>query len=339
MVNWAPSIVEQYKNLEIVNKPDGFEQSNFMGTVKKVTSFVDRLSQPTLQEDHKFFFEAMLQGIGNSKLGKYSRYHGFATYTKGYSHPETVRLAYMFTTCLDSRKTGLHVLENVFQKDSKKYAWPLPKCMQGDEEEGESQNSITIRGKELGPFILDDLLSFGDSVAKNFWVKYDKPAMESFNSQDQHLLRPYQRILEKLSEMRSLPRVNVNDFLGEARRELGAIEKHVEDMKLEWARIFKAQQKRGQNHAIDLLQRKFASGPDVAHLALLGDVPEIRASYAYSLCKPINPKFAFAVAFKELCGIKAREVGGTTLDREFAELMSIPKSTVRALSALRASTM
>ena len=95
MVNWAPSIVEQYKNPGIVNKPDGFEQSNFMGTVEKVTSFVDRLSQPTPQGDHKYFFEAMLQGLGNSKLGKYSKYHGFATYTKGYSHPETVRLAYM----------------------------------------------------------------------------------------------------------------------------------------------------------------------------------------------------------------------------------------------------
>ena len=95
MVNWAPSIVEQYKNSEIVNKPDGFEEKNLKGTVEKVKSFVDRLSQPTPNGDHKFFMEAMLQGLGNSKLGMYSRYHEYATYTKGYSHPETVRLAYM----------------------------------------------------------------------------------------------------------------------------------------------------------------------------------------------------------------------------------------------------
>ena len=95
MVNWAPSIVEQYKNSEIVIKPDGFEERNLKGTVETVKSFVDRLSQPTLHGDHKFFFEAMLQGLGNSKLGMYSRFHEIATYMKGYSDPETVRLAYM----------------------------------------------------------------------------------------------------------------------------------------------------------------------------------------------------------------------------------------------------
>ncbi len=93
MVNWAPSIVGPYQNSDIVNKPDGFEERNFKGTVEKVKSFVDRLSQPT--GDHKFFLEAMLQGLGDSKIGMYSKYHGIATYTKGYSDPETVRLAYM----------------------------------------------------------------------------------------------------------------------------------------------------------------------------------------------------------------------------------------------------
>jgi RNA-dependent RNA polymerase len=92
MVNWAPSIVDQYNNPEMVNKPDGFEQSNFKGTVDKVKYFVDRLP---LRDGHKSFFEAMLHGLGNSKLGMYSQYHGYATYTKGYSHPETIRLAYM----------------------------------------------------------------------------------------------------------------------------------------------------------------------------------------------------------------------------------------------------
>ena len=244
-----------------------------------------------------------------------------------------------FTTCLDSRKTGLRVLENVFKKDAHEYAWSLPKCMQDDEEKGESGNRVTSRGKALGLFILDELLSFGDSVAKNLWVEYDKPAMGSFGTKDQHLLRPHQRISEKLSEMRSLPQVKVDDFLGEARRELGAIEKHVVAMRSEWGKIFNARQNTSQEHEIEKLRRKFVSGPlDVAHLALLGDVSEIRASYAYFLCIPTNPKFAFAMAFKELCGIKARERGGTILDGEFAELMSIPKSTVRTLSTLRAST-
>jgi hypothetical protein len=227
--------------------------------------------------------------------------------------------------------------------------------MHVDEGVGENQNPAT-RDEALGSFILDDLQSFGSSVADSFWVKYEKPdggpAVETwFRFKDKHLLRPYQGISEKLSEMRSLPQVKVDDFLVEARRELGAIEEHVKAMKLEWANIFRSTKERepakkkgskpsksSQDRAIDVLQRKFASGPDVPHIALLGDVSEIRASYAYSLCPPNNPKFAFAVAFKELCKIKAREQGGTILHHEFAELMSIPKSTVRTLSALRAST-
>lgn len=355
MVNWAPSIVEQYRNSKIVDKPDGFEERNFKGTVEKVKSFVDRLSEPT--GDHRFFLEAMLHGLGNSKVGKYSRYHEYATYTKGYSDPETVRLAYMFNTCLDSRKTGLRVLENVFREDSNKYGWPLPECLRNDEDVGESQNVETKRGRALGPFILEDLQDFGKSVAKNFLVKYEEldgqlAGGSRFRStKDQHLLRPYQRILEKLSELRSLPRVKADDFLAEARRELEVVEGHVKAMKSEWPKVFHAPREResaqrgtkppSQNTKFDILRRKFASGPDseeVQHLALLGDVPEIRASYAYSLCPSNNSKFAFAMAPEELCNIKARELGGTTLDREFAELMSIPKSTVRTLSTLRAST-
>lgn len=352
MVNWAPSIVEQYTNTEFIDKPDDFEKRNFEGTVERVKSFVDRLrlSQTTSHDDHKFFLEAMLQGLGNSKVGMYSKYHDFATYTKGYSDPETIRLAYMFTTCLDSRKTGLRVLQKVFEQDSKKYGWSLPNCLRVDEEVGESQNSVPKRGGALRPFILDELQDFGKSVKNEFLAKYERPdgqlAAEPL-FKDRHLLRPYERISEKLSEMQSLPRVKVGDFLAEARRELVAVEEHVKAMKSEWPNVFRATKKRepapkrgskpSQNNGFDVLRRDFALGPDVPHLALLGDVPEIRASYAYSLCSPSNANFAFAMAFEELCNIKARELGGATIDREFAELMSIPKSAVRTLSVLRAS--
>ena len=210
-----------------------------------------------------------------------------------------------------------------------------------------SRSEDTVMGKRdrsLGRFILDDLQQFGINVQDSFLGKYEGQLAIGFKPKDQHLLRPYQRISEKLSEMRSLPRVKVDDFLTEAGRELRAIEEHVKAMKSEWGTIFrksKAPKKKGskplQNKELDILRRKFVSGPDVPHLALLGDVPEIRASYAYSICSPDNSKFAFAMAFDDLCNIKARELGGTTLDREFAGLMSIPKSTVRTLSALRAS--
>ena len=34
-----------------------------------------------------------------SVVGKYSNFHGTATYTLGYTHPETIRLAYMYGIC------------------------------------------------------------------------------------------------------------------------------------------------------------------------------------------------------------------------------------------------
>jgi len=251
-----------------------------------------------------------------------------------------------FTTCLDSRKTGLRVLEEVYKEDSKKYGWPLPNCFRMDEDMGESENGSIARSGALGPFILEHLQGFGKDVADEFLAKYEKKDGLAFKS-DQDLLRPYHRILEKLSEMRSLPGAKVDDFVAKARGDLEAVVKHVDAMKSEWPKASRPSkereraQKKGvrssQSNRINALQRTFASEPEVSYLALLGDVPEVRASYAYSLCAPNNPNFAFAMASDELCNIKARERGGTTLDRKFTELMSIPKSTVRTLSALRAS--
>jgi RNA-dependent RNA polymerase len=37
-----------------------------------------------------------------SVVGKYSNFHGTATYTLGYTHPETIRLAYMYGNCRHS---------------------------------------------------------------------------------------------------------------------------------------------------------------------------------------------------------------------------------------------
>jgi RNA-dependent RNA polymerase len=110
-------------------------------------------------------------------------------------------------------------------------------------------------------------------------------------------------------------------------------------MKTQWSKIFSTSSKKNsgstQKRTVDSLRREFHSGPDAPYLSLLGDVPEIRASYAYRLCGAGNTSFAFAMAFEVLCNIKARESGGTILNREFVELMAIPKIAVRTLSALR----
>jgi RNA-dependent RNA polymerase len=251
-----------------------------------------------------------------------------------------------FTTCLDSRKTGHCVRKNVLAQDAKDYGWGLPDCMQHVEtdEWSQSQRGNVKRDKSLTPFILDSLRSFGEHLAGAFLGEYEKlssqPGVSKFTAPDRHLFEPHQRIVRKLTEIESFPEANNSEIIQEARRELRMIESHVDKMKAQWSSSLTPKKKSGstQNGKIEALRIKFASGPDVPHLSLLGDIPAIRASYAYRQCRAENPNFAFAMAFEELCKIKAQELGGTILTCGLAELMTIPKTAVRTLSAIRALT-
>jgi RNA-dependent RNA polymerase len=244
-----------------------------------------------------------------------------------------------FTTCLDSRKTGHHVQQEVFKKDVKSYAWGLPECLRFVKEDDQRNQSVTVkRGEGLGPFILDILKGFGEELQERVLREYEdlrgQPGPARFEA-DHDLLSPYQKIVTKLSQIESLPGVYLHKLAREARTELKTIETHVGDMKTEWARIFGTTSKSARNSMLVNLRRKFESGPDVPHLSHLGDIAEIRASCAYRRCSGDIPRFAFDVAFDILCKIKARESRGTILSREFAELVTVPKIAVRTLSALR----
>lgn len=250
-----------------------------------------------------------------------------------------------FTTCLDSKKTGHRVLESTFSQDSKRYGMGLPDCMRSDEERSEwNQSSHIRRGEALGPFVLDSLREFGMRLSGDFLSEYHQLNSQSgvsrFATADLDLLRPHQQIVEKLSKTESRRGVNSEDFIREANRELRMIEDHVQGLKSRWPSVFSGKKSRSvQAREKAALRQSFVTGPDVPHLSLLGDVPAIRASYAYKKCNPENANFAFAMAFEDLCNIKARESGGTTLGREFVELMTIPKTAVRTLSALRSQAV
>ena len=259
----------------------------------------------------------------------------------GFSFPFAWRdlMSCRFTTCLDSRKTGYRVQQEVFRADTRKYAWGVPECLRFVEEGAErSQRGRIVRDKGLGPFILDILKDFGDRLAKSLRCDYEnlreQPGATRFTA-DRDLLEPYQKVKGKISAMESLPGLYLKELARTAHTELRRIESHVEGVKAEWAEVFRTAPKTTQTAKVVDLRRKFESGPDVPHLTHLGDIPEIRASYAYGRYSVDKPSFAFSMAFDMLCKIKARESGGTTLSHEFGDLMTIPKIAVRTLSALR----
>jgi RNA-dependent RNA polymerase len=95
MVNWTPSVVEKFNQPKVVDKPDGLERKNFEDHIELVSSFHTHHRNSTPEKVQSTFLTALLRSLDNEHVGQYSNYHGYAAYTKGYSHPETIRLAYM----------------------------------------------------------------------------------------------------------------------------------------------------------------------------------------------------------------------------------------------------
>ena len=95
MVNWTPSVVEQFNQPNVVDKPDDLEGNNFEKHIEHVSSFYTRNQNSTPDKIQKSFLTASLRSLEDDHVGQYSTYHWYAAYTKGYSHPETIRLAYM----------------------------------------------------------------------------------------------------------------------------------------------------------------------------------------------------------------------------------------------------
>jgi hypothetical protein len=207
------------------------------------------------------------------------------------------------------------------------------------DEWGHSQKPYIKRDPALAPFVLDSLQSFGKQLADTFLSEYEnlsgQPGASKFTAHDHHLLTPHQQIVKKLRE---LPQEANSKIILEAQRELRMVEDHVGKMRKEWTKAFR--NKSESKRLLAALRTNFTSGPDVPHLSLFGDIPAIRASFAYKKYKAENPKFAFTMAWEELCDIKVRaqESGGITFDSELAELMTIPKTALRTLSAIRSLT-
>lgn len=238
--------------------------------------------------------------------------------------------AISFEQELDSRKTGRRLKEEVFTNDSRKYNYDLPDCMNSDEPTDLEPSNTAHRPTNLGPFVLDTILTKGKKVTDDLLARYDN-MQKPGNIRHHEMIEPYISAAE----------------LSDCASELRAVEGHVKKYHDEWckisqevdARTKKSKKKSGRARDSPLTIRSkilrqlasdFARGPEqeTPSLRKLHLLDTVSAAYAYSL----RPIFAFNVAFRSLCSIKARDRQPVVFTQDFAAYMSMPSSAIRLLS-------
>lgn len=90
-----PEIVSAFRPPEFSDPPERFMEQNFQKEVETVDHFQKRLARLPRAIQQQQLQQIFLLGLGDTKVGLYSRFHDNSTYKLGYGHPETIRLAYM----------------------------------------------------------------------------------------------------------------------------------------------------------------------------------------------------------------------------------------------------
>ncbi|KAI0341433.1 hypothetical protein BDW22DRAFT_303425 [Trametopsis cervina] len=303
-----PALVGAFKPSRMVREPhglmDNFEPLDKVPTIASV----------------------LLTGLAETRMGLYSMFHENAIYEFGYGHPKTVRNAFMFTTILDSRKSGLILRKDVLQKDRASFGWPKPECFGGVSDPQLVRHARKVRT----PFILDELLEEGARLKDEKLAEYGRMGTGLEYRPDEDLKRPWKDALlldiPGYKEELKILSAHVNECLKDWAVSVGdtAMNSRLAESKAKR----EARQKAGTKGKLDLA-KKFAAGPvGCPLLRALGKLESVRASCAYTK----NMSFGWAMAFQALCAIKASTKGTKAFTVEFAEVMSISSAAMRVIS-------
>lgn len=105
LVIFQPEVVEAFKepSLHYSNQEQDFIEKYFKRDEDDVATFLAQVASWDDAAKNYKLQEYLLGAVRDtSVVGKYSNFHGAATYTLGYTHPETIRLAYMYGICRHS---------------------------------------------------------------------------------------------------------------------------------------------------------------------------------------------------------------------------------------------
>jgi RNA-dependent RNA polymerase len=207
------------------------------------------------------------------------------------------------------------------------------------EEESGWSNLSPLLNREgyLGPFILDTLIQFGDQLSNQHLVNFDRLLKAVDQRSDYDLLQPHKDATVIASQ------ISDGGYDGYSRG-LEAIECHVKKMYIKWTDTTASESQsssprrsptkgrdayKPKGDAWRKVARAYVEGPTDPSTSVIPNVNAVKASFAYAYYK--NPKFAFTVAYKDLCAIKASASQNLPITREFGEAMSIVPSFLRVL--------
>lgn len=242
-----------------------------------------------------------------------------------------IGLANRFCLTLDGIKSGMTVLPEVLEKDTRRFQKRSPVWKETEEERArvEAHNEAHAkRPSKLGRFIMDDLHKQAREEGLCWYPKLEKSfILDGPSKLDEDLAAPWRRALEEARRWKA------EENNSRKEEDLKKIQKHVEsvykDHRVEMTSPRKAGKKTPKKNGssfTDLptevkqnkirdLSLKFNSAPTTAELLMSEEeILRVRASYAY--CYDFEERngstsrFPFDVAMRELGAIKARAVGG-----------------------------
>ncbi|KAG2045047.1 RNA dependent RNA polymerase-domain-containing protein [Suillus americanus] len=331
---WSKNLVENFNTTPLCVAPVDL-RNDFEQEVEHLLDFDRRVSKLSDKEAQTAFQKVLLLGLAETKCGLYSSFHDAAVYEHGYGSIKAVRLAYMFTTCLDASKTGLRVKHHVFEADrtSCGSCKPYYKVAALKKSGYPREDSPLLKRMSSSSFILDDLVDEGNRLRDEFVKKYSslRSSLPRALDRDAHLTSPYTS-----ASYRATQAVHVG-FQG-LQANLTVAKKHVDKAYQDWLRAIAMQKSASSSgrssdpkeQQIQKAVQYFARRPSFQDVLFFSEeeLKSIMASYAYTL----SQSFGFSVAFTELCAIKARVRGGVLFEDKFAQVMNIPNNVLRALT-------
>ncbi|KZT73373.1 hypothetical protein DAEQUDRAFT_721969 [Daedalea quercina L-15889] len=333
-------IVETFRGSLVTDIPEDFLQKNFQSqdNISQVGDVLTQKMGPTGTRESSLQ-QALLAGMISPNYGLYSIFHENAAYVYGLADKRTIHNAWMFNTVLDSKKTGHVVKASVLAEDTGLYGHEQPHCMNlASSEEvdtecyGRKQHCPT-RTASLPPFILDELLKAGKKLEAEQLGDFEKKSQQpQYNTRDADLLKPWEQAITRANTLKQKGHADLW-------QDLEMIEQHVADHIKRWHQAIKVPAKRDskskspqkspttRQQGFNILSKTFTE--ELSDLVFYDrkSICALKASYAYKE----NPRFAFSVAFYELCKMKAESVGIAAYTQELVDMMAMPSSARRIL--------